>query len=58
VPVDAEPRREAKRRDTERLKDMQWFFADEMTRLGYGPKTFEIARDAGDELVFDQIDSP
>lgn len=58
VPVDAEPWEEAKCRATEWLEGMQWFFADEMDRHGYGPKTFEIARDEDGELVFHQILSP
>lgn len=55
VPADAEPWGEAKRRVTEWLEDIQWFFADEMERLGYGPKTFEIANDEDGALVFHQI---
>ena len=58
VPVDAEPWGEAKHRATECLADIQWFFADEMKRLGYGPKTFEIANDECGALVFHQIRSP
>jgi hypothetical protein len=57
VPLDAEPWEEAKRRATEWLEDIQWFFADEMERYGYGRKTFEIARNECDELVFNQISS-
>ncbi len=58
VPVDAEPWRDAKRRATECLEDIQWFFADEMKRLGYGSRTFEIANDERGALVFHQIRSP
>lgn len=55
VPMDAKPWGEAKHRATEWLEDIQWFFADEMKRLGYGPKTFETANDEGGTLVFHQI---
>jgi len=58
VPMDAEPWGDAKRRATECLEDIQWFFADEMKKLCYGPKTFEIAYDEGGALVFHQIGSP
>jgi hypothetical protein len=57
VPKDAEPWGDAKRRATQWLEDIQWFFADEMERLGYGRKTFEIARDERGELIFHQISS-
>jgi hypothetical protein len=57
VPADAEPWDDAKQRATECLEDIQWFFADEMERLGFGPKTFEIARDAAGSLFFHQINS-
>ena len=58
VPMDAEPWRDARQRATEWLEDMQWFFADEMNRRGYGPKTFRIATDENGALVFHQISSP
>lgn len=58
VPKDAEPWGDAKRSATEWLEDIQWFFAEEMERLGYGRKTFEIARDERGELIFHQISSP
>jgi hypothetical protein len=58
VPVDAEPWEEAKQRATEWLEDIQGFFADEMQRLGYAPKTFEIAKDERGELIFHEIPSP
>lgn len=58
VPSDAQPWEEAKRRASEWLEDIQWFFADEMKRLGYEPKTFEIATDESGELIFQQIGSP
>ena len=57
VPAGIQPWFEAKQRATECLEDLQWFFADEMNRLGYGPMTFEIARDGEGSLVFYQIDS-
>jgi hypothetical protein len=58
VPIDSEPWGEAKHRATEWLEDIQWFFADQMERLGYGPKTFEIAKDKDGALIFEQINSP
>jgi hypothetical protein len=58
VPKDAEPWGDAKRRATECLEDIQRFFADEMERVGYGRKTFEIARDERGELIFHQISLP
>ncbi|MBA3356023.1 MAG: hypothetical protein H0U18_08815 [Pyrinomonadaceae bacterium] len=57
VPTRAESWDEAKPRATDLLEDLQWFFADEMNRLGYGPKTFKIARDRADELIFHRIPS-
>lgn len=57
VPAGIRPWFEARRRATECLEDLQWFFADEMSRLGYGPMTFELARDGEGSLVFHQIDS-
>ena len=57
VPSDAEPWGDAKQRANDCLEDIQWFFADEMKRLGYGRKTFEIARDEADSIVFHQINS-
>jgi hypothetical protein len=57
VPKDAEPWGEAKERATELLEDLQHFFADEMDRLNYGQKTFEIARDTVGALIFHQIPS-
>lgn len=57
VPADATPWPEAKQRATECLEDLQWYFADEMQRLGYGAKTFELARKADCSLVFHQIRS-
>jgi len=58
IPKDAEPWQETKRRATEWLEDIQWFFADQMEQRGYGRKTFEIARDECGELVFNHISSP
>lgn len=58
VPLGAKPWEEMKRRVTEYLEDIQWFFADEMSRHGFGKKTFEIARDSNRELVFHQISGP
>ena len=58
VPKDADPWREAKRRASEWLEDIQWFFADQMERRGYEPKTFEIATDNRRALIFHQIGSP
>lgn len=57
VPSDRNPWLEAQQCATGCLEDLQWFFADEMDRLGYGPKTFEIGRDASGLVVFYQIDS-
>jgi len=57
VPIDSDPWAEAKHRATEWLEDIQWFFADEMKRLGYGSKTFETATDKVGALVFHQINS-
>ena len=47
---------DAKQHATEVLKDLQHFFADEMNQRGHGhgPKTFEIARDADNDLLFDK----
>ena len=58
VPKDVEPWRDVRHRAHEWLEDIQWFFADEMKRRGYGPKTFEIATDSRGALVFHQIESP
>jgi hypothetical protein len=57
VPVGTKPWDEAECKAAEVLEDLQWFFADEMERWGYGPKSFEIATDENDSLVFHQIDS-
>jgi hypothetical protein len=57
VPSGREPWREAQLRATECLEDLQWFFADEMNRLGYGPKTFDIARDESGLVLFHEINS-
>jgi hypothetical protein len=57
VPSDRNPWLEAQQCATGCLEDLQWFFSDEMDRLGYGPKTFEIGRDASGLVVFYQIDS-
>jgi len=58
VPVGAEPWAEAELRATAVLEDIQWFFAEEMNRLGHGLKTFDIATAADGSLLFHQIDSP
>ncbi|HEX3037326.1 MAG TPA: hypothetical protein VHT73_19755 [Thermodesulfobacteriota bacterium] len=58
VPRDVKPWREANIRATEWLEDIQWFFAGEMQRRGFGPKTFNIAYDENGALVFHQINSP
>ena len=55
VPKDAEPWGETKQRAADWLADIQWFFADEMDRLGYGPKTFQIAFDGGGAIGFHQF---
>jgi len=55
VPTNVKPWQEMKQRVTEWLEDIQWFFADEMNRYGYGNKTFEIARDSNQELIFNQV---
>lgn len=55
VPLGAKPWKEMRHRATEYLEDIQWFFADEMNRHGFGKKTFEIARDSNGELLFHQI---
>lgn len=57
VPTGIDPWSETQRRATEWLEDMQWFLADEMNRLGYGKKSFNIATDEGGALVFHQINS-
>jgi hypothetical protein len=57
VPKDAQPWQEAATRATYLLEDLQWFFVDEMHRLGYGPKTFQIERAKSGRLVFQQIPS-
>jgi hypothetical protein len=57
LPNDAQPWEEVSQRATDCLEDLQWFFADEMDRLGYGPKTFEIAHDDSGALVFHQVRS-
>jgi hypothetical protein len=57
VPSDAEPWAEARRRSAELLEDIQRFFADEMERLGYKRKTFDIAQDRNGDLAFNQIPS-
>ena len=54
VPGDAAPWRDARHRATEWLEDVQWFFADEMARLGYGPRTFEIHYTDG-AVRFDEL---
>lgn len=53
VPSDAKEWLDAKQHATEVLEDLQHFFADEMKQRGHGPKTFEIARDADNDLLFD-----
>jgi len=58
LPSNVAPWDETKRRANECLEDIQWFFADEMERRGYGPKTFQIATDKSGALVFHQINSP
>jgi hypothetical protein len=57
VPSDREPWHEARLHATECLEDLQWFFADEMNRLGFGPKTFGIARDESGLVLFHEINS-
>ena len=57
VPIKAKPWLEARRRSTELLEDLQHFFADEMSRLAYGPKTFAIAYDDDSEVLFEQVES-
>jgi hypothetical protein len=57
VPFDAAPWPEAKRRATEALEDIQHFYADQMREHGYGPKTFAIAYDSNDQVVFDCLPS-
>lgn len=57
VPNNVEPWKDAKRRIVECLEDIQWFFADEMCRHGYGLKTFEIAKNDDGALIFHQINS-
>ena len=56
IPSDADPWAEAKDRAMEVLEDLQWFFADEMEKLGYGQRTFDIARNEDGSLLFHQID--
>ena len=51
------PWREARRRATEALEDIQWFYADGMEQCGYGQKTFDIATDESGQIVFHQINS-
>lgn len=58
IPADQQAWPETQRRATEWLEDMQWFFAGEMQRLGYAPKTFEVARDTHGSVVFHGIRSP
>jgi hypothetical protein len=58
VPSDAHPWPDIRRRATEALQGIQQFFADEMSRLGYGPKTFAIAYDSDDRLLFRQLNTP
>lgn len=55
VPRDAEPWEAIKKQITFCLEDIQWFFADEMSRHGYGPKSFEIARDNDGSVILDRI---
>jgi hypothetical protein len=57
VPADTEPWADVRRNATECLEDIQCFFADEMRRLHYEPKTFRIATDENNRLLFHQIDS-
>lgn len=56
VPKDVKPWPEARSRAQECLEDLQWFFADQMDKRGYGPKTFKIATDNRRELIFQQIE--
>ena len=58
IPSAAVPWAGAKDRAMEVLEDLQWFFADEMARLGYGQRTFDIARELDGSLLFHQINSP
>jgi hypothetical protein len=55
VPSDAHPWPDIRRRATEALQGIQRFFADEMNRLSYGPKTFAISHDDG--LWFRQLNT-
>src|SRR5258705_9969694 len=50
-PKDAEAWPDARRRTTEMLKDLQHFFADEMRRHDFGPRTFAFAEN--DEALFE-----
>jgi hypothetical protein len=58
IPSDAVPWTGAKGCAMEVLEDLQWFFADEMARLGYGQRTFDIVRELDGSLLFHQINSP
>ena len=58
LPNNVAPWDEARRRANEWLEDIQWFFADQMEKLGYGPKTFRVATDKLGGLVFHEINSP
>lgn len=55
IPQDVKPWGDMKQRVAEYLEDMQWFFADEMSRYGFEEKTFEFAKDGNGELVFHQL---
>ena len=55
VPRDAEPWEVIRKQITICLEDIQWFFADEMSQHGYGPKTFEIARSGDGSVILDRI---
>ena len=55
IPADRRAWPEARNRGTEFLGDMQKWFALEMLRHGYGPKTFDVARDKDGLVVLDIV---
>jgi len=57
IPADRRAWPEARKRATEFLDDTQKWFALEMARYGYGPKTFDVARDTDGLVIFDIVET-
>jgi hypothetical protein len=51
TPADREPAEAYAPRLQRMLEHIQAFYAREMTRLGFGPRTIQLQKDAGDKLI-------